>query len=126
VGIDAEGPAIDAARDNAQRAGLGDKARFVAGRVTGESLSSRVRFGDGPEVALLDPPRQGTERGVIEAVARRRPERVLHVFCGTDEIPRELEDWRREGYGAEAAAPLDLFPGSASLETMVLLRPCSL
>lgn len=126
VGIDAEGPAIDAARDNARRLGLGDRARFVAGRITAELLASRVSPGDGPEVAILDPPRQGTERGVIEAVARRRPERVLHVFCGTDGIPRELEDWRRAGYGAEAAAPLDLFPGSASLETMVLLRPRSL
>jgi hypothetical protein len=122
LGIDAEGPAIEAARDNARRTGLGRKARFLSGRVTADFLASRVRVLAGqPEVVLLDPPRQGTERGVIEALARRGPARALHVFCGTDEIPRELESWRRAGYRTEDAVPLDLFPGSANLETMVRL-----
>jgi tRNA/tmRNA/rRNA uracil-C5-methylase (TrmA/RlmC/RlmD family) len=122
IGIDAEGPAIDAARENARRNGLAGKARFRAGRITSALLAS-AGGRHGPEVALLDPPRQGTEPGVIDAVARRGPERALHVFCGTDEIPRALGEWRRAGYQAETAVPLDLFPGSASLETIVLLRP---
>jgi tRNA/tmRNA/rRNA uracil-C5-methylase (TrmA/RlmC/RlmD family) len=122
LGIDAEGPAIDAARENARRAGLAAKTRFLAGRITAELLASGARSRR-PEVALLDPPRQGTERGVIDALARRGPEHALHVFCGTDEIPRELEAWRRAGYRVESAVPLDLFPGSAALETMALLRP---
>jgi tRNA/tmRNA/rRNA uracil-C5-methylase (TrmA/RlmC/RlmD family) len=123
LGIDAEGPAIDAARENARGAGLGGKARFLAGRITADFLASRVRRGGGPEVVLLDPPRQGTERGVIDALTRRGPERALHVFCGTDEIPRELEAWGRAGYRADRAVALDLFPGSSGLETLVCLRP---
>jgi tRNA/tmRNA/rRNA uracil-C5-methylase (TrmA/RlmC/RlmD family) len=121
LGVDAEGPAIEAARDNARQLRLA-RARFLAGRITGEWLASRAPRPAMPELALLDPPRQGTAEGVIEALALRGPERVLHVFCGTDEIPRELARWRRSGYRMERAAPLDLLPGTANLETLILLR----
>jgi hypothetical protein len=97
-GVDAEGPAIEAALENARRTALGGRARFLAGHVTADFLSSRLRIRDQrPEAVLLDPPRQGTAPGVVQAIAERRPERVLHVFCGPNEIPRELESWRRNG-----------------------------
>jgi len=113
---------IDAARENARRTGLAGKARFRAGRITAALLAS-AGGSHGAQLALLDPPRQGTEPGVIHAIARRAPERALHVFCGTDEIPRGLEEWRRAGYRAASVVPLDLFPGTAALETLVLLAP---
>jgi hypothetical protein len=47
---------------------------------------------------------------------------VLHVFCGTDEIPGELKQWERAGYAASAIRPLDLFPGTPNIETLVLLE----
>lgn len=121
VGIDAEGPAIEAAQENAKHAGL-SQARFIAGRVTGEFLEERLRPSERAEKILLDPPRQGTGPGVVESLAKRRPEAVLHVFCGTDEMPAELERWRRAGYALARATPLDLFPGSANLETLALLK----
>ena len=121
LGVDAEGPAIEAARKNAKHLSL-SRARFLAGRITGEWLAARVRRPTLPELALLDPPRQGTAPGVIEAVASRGPERVLHIFCGTEELPRELEAWSRGSYRMDRAVPLDLFPGTANLETFVLLR----
>jgi tRNA/tmRNA/rRNA uracil-C5-methylase (TrmA/RlmC/RlmD family) len=122
VGIDAEGPAIEAAQENAKHAGM-SQARFIAGRVTGEFLAERLRPSERAETILLDPPRQGTGPGVVEALARRRADAVLHIFCGTDEMPAELERWRRAGYDLARATPLDLFPGSANLETLALLKP---
>ncbi len=121
VGMDSEGPAIEAAQENARHAGL-SQARFIAGRVTGEFLAERLRPSDRAESILLDPPRQGTGPGVIETLARRRSDVVVHVFCGTDEMPGELERWRRVGYSLSRATPLDLFPGSANLETLALLK----
>jgi tRNA/tmRNA/rRNA uracil-C5-methylase (TrmA/RlmC/RlmD family) len=124
LGVDSEGPAIEAARENARRTGMGARARFLAGRIASEWLSSRLpRRGRAAEIVVLDPPRQGTAPGVIAEVAARRAERVVHVFCGTDEIPRELKSWCQSGYRVARVAPLDLFPGTASLETMVLLVP---
>ena len=122
VGLDTAGPSIEAARANARR--LGHRAtRFTAARVTADTLD-RLRAGDGKEVVVLDPPRDGTEHGVIEAIAARRPRRVLHVFCSVDEIPTALASWSAAGYKLGRTVPLDMFPGTPHLEVLVqLVRP---
>ena len=89
----------------------------------GEFLAAHVRPSRLPEVALLDPPRQGTGPRVAEALAGRRPERVVHICCGAEELPREIAAWSRTGYRLQRAVPLDLFAGTANLETMLLLTP---
>lgn len=122
IGVDHDGPAIEAAQENARHA-RGARARFVGGRITGEFLGTRVPAPRAPEVLLLDPPRQGTEAAVIEVLAERHPERVVHICCGTDEIPREVASWSRAGYRLERAVPMDLFAGTANLETLLLLTP---
>ena len=71
------------------------------------------------EIILLDPPRKGCLPGVIEKLAKRNPERILHVFCGTDEIPLALKEWQLAGYFPKEILPLDLFPGTAHIETMM-------
>ena len=121
VGVDLDGPAIEAARGNAEHLGCADRVRFIAGRIDGSFLAERLRPPRGPEVVLLDPPRQGTGVDVAAAVAARRPERVVHVCCGTDEIPREVAAWSRAGYGVRRAVPFDMFAGTANLETLLLL-----
>ncbi|MCU0293124.1 MAG: hypothetical protein MUF10_14215 [Thermoanaerobaculaceae bacterium] len=121
VGVDFDGPAIEAARAGAAYLRCGDRVHFLAGRIDGELLASRVRLPRGPECVLLDPPRQGTQPDVVPALAARGPQRVVHICCGTDEIPREVEAWSRAGYHLRRAVPLDLFAGTANLETLLLL-----
>jgi tRNA/tmRNA/rRNA uracil-C5-methylase (TrmA/RlmC/RlmD family) len=74
---------------------------------------------------ILDPPRRGTSKGVIEAVAARTPSRVLHVFCNPDVLATELQRWFVCGYDILRVVPFDLFPGTDEIETMVLLGPRS-
>lgn len=121
VGVDSEGPSIEFARVNASRLRRG-RTRFVAFRITAESIARLPRPG-GDEIILLDPPRNGTERGVVEAVASRRPRRVVHVFCNVDQIPRALREWASAGYKPRRIAPLDMFPGTSNLEVLIQLEP---
>jgi tRNA/tmRNA/rRNA uracil-C5-methylase (TrmA/RlmC/RlmD family) len=121
LGVDLDGPAIEAARGNAEHLGRADRVRFLAGRIDGALLAGRVRPPRGPEAVLLDPPRQGTEADVVATIAARRPERVVHICCGTDEIPREVAAWSQVGYRVRRAVPLDMFAGTANLETLLLL-----
>ncbi|MBI4915010.1 MAG: methyltransferase domain-containing protein [Acidobacteria bacterium] len=121
LGIDFDGPAIEAARGTAAHLGCADRVRFLAGRIDADFLVERVRPARGGEAVLLDPPRQGTAEGVAAAIADRRPERVVHICCGTDEIPREVAAWSAAGYVVRRAVPLDLFPGTPNLETLLLL-----
>jgi tRNA/tmRNA/rRNA uracil-C5-methylase (TrmA/RlmC/RlmD family) len=124
VGIDAEGVSIQSAQENAayfKTATL----NFISRRITAESLKRSLPKAIADEVVLLDPPRQGTEKGVIECLAERKPKCVLHIFCGVDEIAREIKAWNRCGYRVIRALPIDMFAGTPNLETMVLLKPKS-
>ncbi|MFQ3599186.1 MAG: methyltransferase domain-containing protein, partial [Chloroherpetonaceae bacterium] len=122
IGIDAEGVSIQSARENApffKHATL----NFLSRRITVDALKRSLPKAIADEVVLLDPPRQGTEKGVIEYLAERKPVRVLHIFCGVDEIAREVKAWERCGYRVARVLPLDMFAGTPNLETMVLLKP---
>jgi len=123
IGMDWEGPAIRAAAANAEHLFPGKDIRFLTGAVTGESLRARLPLSrEEKEFILLDPPRSGAGNDVIEAIAARRPRRVVAIFCGTDGIPPALRHWQANGYEATAVRVLDMFPGTMNLETMVRLE----
>lgn len=119
IGAEWEGPSVECAKASARH--LKRNARFITGKIDARFVESALPAKSGKEVVLLDPPRKGCLPGVIEALAARDPERVIHVFCGTDEIPGALDEWEEYGYRVKRIAPLDLFPGTAHLETMILL-----
>jgi tRNA/tmRNA/rRNA uracil-C5-methylase (TrmA/RlmC/RlmD family) len=120
LGVDHDGPAIESARRTAER--LGGKYRFVAAAVEPDFVRDGLRRERGPEVVILDPPRQGTAKGLAEALAEREPARVVHVCCGIDELPRELTAWERAGWSPDRVVALDLFPGTTSIEVLVGLE----
>jgi tRNA/tmRNA/rRNA uracil-C5-methylase (TrmA/RlmC/RlmD family) len=75
------------------------------------------------ESILLDPPRQGPEKGVIAFCADRGASRIIHLFCSVDRLPTDLQEWQSNGYRISEVVTLDMFPGTPNLEVMVLLRP---
>jgi len=122
LGVEWEGPSIDCAKASAKF--LKKNYRFVAGKIDEMFVQTRLPrpIPGEPEKILLDPPRKGCEPGVIHALAMRKPIRVCHIFCGTDEIPSSLKEWERYGYRVREVQPLDLFPGTPHLETIVMLE----
>jgi len=125
LALEIAGDSIATAQGTAQRLGVQAKLRFQAVRIQADSLAARLPMmkpGDS-EVILLDPPRRGADAGVIALLAARRPRRVLQICCGTDEIVPAVNEWKRAGYRVEEARPLDLFPGTANLETLIALVP---
>ncbi len=124
--------AVDAA-EGSIRAGHDMLARFPGGaRVHFRTAAiSRNRLAEilppplppGEEDVILDPPRSGADDAVIRSIARRRPGRVLHLFCASEEIPGALANWRQSGYHLRRVVVLDMFPGTPQLETLVLLSP---
>ena len=122
MGVEAEGPSIDAAEANKRMSPAGARIRFRTGRITSQSLEGLLPAPwPGRESIVLDPPRQGPENGVIPALARRDPERVLHIHCNTDLLPRSLRQWSEYGYRPLSAVPLDMFPGTTEMEVLLAL-----
>nr|WP_310018304.1 class I SAM-dependent RNA methyltransferase [Microbacterium resistens] len=82
---------------------------------------------DGAAVAggavVLDPPRAGAGRAVVEAVAGLGPASIAYVACDPVALARDLGTFRGLGYEAEELRALDLFPHSHHFEAIALLTP---
>jgi len=121
-GVEVSALSVAAARRNAERQHVAN-ARFQVAEITGERIESLLRRLGVSDRVLLDPPRSGTGPGVLEAAAARRPHRVVHLACNIDLLPRELRRWTEAGYRLVKATPLDMFPGTSTIETVVALQP---
>ncbi len=119
VGIEIVPEAIEDARRNALRNGV-ENARFICAPAE-EELPRMVEEGLRPQVVVLDPPRKGCEEALLAAVAKAAPERVVYVSCNPATLARDAKYLAQQGYRLEMAQPVDMFPWTAHVETVVLL-----
>ena len=98
-------------------------ARLTAGRVSSRSVRELAGSftGDRPDVVVLDPPRQGAGREVIEAVAALGAERIVLVACDPAALARDLATLLRAGYELGSLSALDMFPHTHHFETIAVL-----
>jgi 23S rRNA (uracil1939-C5)-methyltransferase len=72
--------------------------------------------------AVMDPPRAGCGPRVIEAVVARQIDRMVYVSCDPATLARDVRQLIAGGYRLIEAQPIDLFPHTYHIETIVLLR----
>ncbi len=124
IGLDAAPGAIRAAVENHKHFSPEANVVFQPASLDGRNLRRLLPdSGQLKEYVVLDPPRQGTAHGVIETLAGRKPAAVVHIFCGLEQLPREVPNWLHAGYRLDRIVPLDLFPGTANLECCLLFTP---
>jgi tRNA/tmRNA/rRNA uracil-C5-methylase (TrmA/RlmC/RlmD family) len=75
------------------------------------------------DVAVLDPPRAGARRAVVQGVVARRPSRVVLVGCDPAAFARDVALFAEAGFELETMRALDLFPMTHHVEAVGLLRP---
>ena len=76
----------------------------------------------GADVVVLDPPRQGAGKDVVEAIVEVGPERVVLVACDPAALARDLGSLLRGGYRLEGLRALDMFPHTHHFETIAVLH----
>ena len=74
-----------------------------------------------PDVICVDPPRKGLAPDVVEAAASMTPGRIVYVSCDPATLARDVARFAPLGYCPVRACAVDLFPGTAHVETVVLL-----
>ena len=82
------------------------------------ALASEGRW----DLMLLDPPRHGCSRGVLDLLVSTRARRLIYVSCDPSTLARDLGVLVRAGYRCANLRPIDLFPQTFHLETVAILE----
>ena len=100
-----------------------NNARFICADAT-DWMRAAAQPNSGlphPDVVFLDPPREGSPPACIDAVAAMKPKRVVYVSCNPETLARDLTHLTRRGWKALKIQPVDMFPHTEHVETVVLL-----
>ena len=119
IGVERNPAAVKDAAANARHNKLSN-AKFVCADAT-EWMAAAADEGLHPDVVFLDPPRAGSTPECITAVAKMAPRRVVYVSCDPETLARDVALFARHGYKAKGFTPVDLFPQTRHVETVVLL-----
>ena len=95
------------------------QVRVLAGRV-----EAVLRAGEGPDpsVVVLDPPRKGAGRAVVDAVADRGTSRVVYVACDPAALARDVATFAGHGFHVARLRAFDAFPMTHHVECVAVLE----
>lgn len=119
TGIELNQQAVKDAKANAKRNNI-KNMRFIAADAT-EYMTQMSQNGERADVIVMDPPRSGSTEAFVRAAASLKPSRIVYVSCEPETLGRDLAWFRREGYHAREAWPVDMFAFTECVETIVLL-----
>ena len=128
-GIESVAGAVRDANRNAIINGIVN-ARFLCGKAEEEIFKLTDgytdRFGEEvpaakPDAVILDPPRAGCDKTLLEAVASVAPKRIVYVSCDPATLARDIKLLTEHGYELKEATPVDMFPHTGHIETVVLM-----
>ena len=122
AGFEGQGSAIRSAKHNAQLAKL-KNTRFSKRpihRACEELLATGAFF----DCVVLDPPRQGAP-GLAESIGQICKKRLVYISCDPATLCRDLSDFSQHGFTITAIQPVDMFPQTHHIETVVLLEKTS-
>ncbi|WP_202128685.1 23S rRNA (uracil(1939)-C(5))-methyltransferase RlmD [Paenibacillus dendrobii] len=118
-GIELIPEAVLDARDNAKSTGV-DNAHFYEGRAE-QLLPDWVSRGIRPDVVVVDPPRTGCERPLLDAIVKSKPKRLVYVSCNPATLAKDCQVLLSGGYKIEWVQPVDMFPQTSHVECCALL-----
>ena len=90
-------------------------ADFIVGK-SEVVLPKLVKEGIESNKVVLDPPRKGCEREVLETLAKMLPERIVYVSCNPSTLARDLRYLEDKGYKTLKVQPVDMFPHTSHVE----------
>ncbi len=120
IGAEIVPEATEDAKANAERNGV-ENVEFFCGDASAVAADFAAK-GLRPDVICVDPPRKGLAPEVVRAAAQMAPRRIVYVSCDPATLARDVKLFAAEGYGAVRAAAVDMFPGTANVESVVALE----
>ena len=119
IGVELNADAVKDAIVNARLNGI-KNAWFTAGDA-GQFMERMAADGQRPDVVFMDPPRAGSDEKFLRSLLRVSPARVVYISCNPATMQRDLTVLVKGGYKVRHIQPVDMFPHTDHIETVVLL-----
>lgn len=119
-GVEVVEDAIQDARKNAEINNVSN-VEFIVGeaeKVIPEIYSKGVRA----DVVVVDPPRKGCDEALLKTLADMEPRRIVYVSCNPSTLARDLGYLSKNGFRVVEIQPVDMFPHTAHVESIILLQ----
>jgi tRNA/tmRNA/rRNA uracil-C5-methylase (TrmA/RlmC/RlmD family) len=126
VGVEYDQQAIKAAKRN-MALHHRTNGEFISAQVEESLQKLMVKFSPAQTSVLLDPPRKGCDREMLELLRRECPAQVIYVSCHPATMARDLNVLCADSvFNLVQVAPLDMFPQTQHVECLAELRSSSI
>ncbi len=116
IGIESGYSASEDARKNARANGI-KNIEFICDDVR-KGLKGLLEKKERADLIVLDPPRAGATRKIIDRVIALSPEKILYVSCNPTTLARDIEMIKEGGYFLNRLQPIDMFPHTYHIEAI--------
>ena len=125
IGIEIVESAVKCAKENARANNIENASFYTGDATSAEKILCHAEAVRGerikPDVVILDPPRGGSERGLLEFIAKLSPRRVVYVSCNPTTLARDVKIMSELGYSYGEVSTVDMFPMTGHVESVVCL-----
>lgn len=119
-GVELNKDAVRDARENAKLNGTVNAEFHCAD--AGEFMLQRASVGKRADVVIMDPPRAGSSKQFLSNLVKSAPDRVVYISCNPETQKRDLFFLVKNGYKVKKIQPVDMFPHTEHIETVVALK----
>ncbi|MDY4174538.1 MAG: 23S rRNA (uracil(1939)-C(5))-methyltransferase RlmD [Bacteroidales bacterium] len=120
IGVEYVPEAIEDAKVNSQINGI-ENTEFFAGDMKDVLTLDFINTHGAPDVMIVDPPRAGMHPDVVETILKAAPRRIVYVSCNSATQARDIQ-MMDSAYKVTALRPVDMFPHTHHVESVVLLE----
>ena len=119
-GIEIVADAVKDARINAKLNDISNIDFFTADAKVGAKrlIENKIKA----DVVIVDPPRKGCSKETLDAIVTIGPERLVYVSCDPSTLARDVAYLDEKGFRLQKVQPVDMFPHTNHIETIVLLQ----
>ena len=118
-GVEIVPGAIKNAKINAEENNV-KNAEFILGESEVE-IPKLINKGVKADVVVVDPPRKGCEKALLDAITKIDAKRIVYVSCDPSTLARDLQILEEQGYKTVEIQPVDMFPQTSHIENVALL-----
>ena len=119
IGVEINKDAVKDAKENAALNNVKNISFFAAD--AGKFMTELAESGRKIDAVIMDPARAGADIPFLSSLVKLSPQKVIYVSCNPETLARDLMYLTKNGYKVRKIQPVDMFPHTEHIETVVLL-----